>query len=111
MKLMRVVAARFRGSREALAALDLLRRNLDIGERDAAVAPLGHPGQGESDDSILAGRFRDEKIAVVAEIVRQTGGEIVADVDETRTRPRASRRPFGPRGTTTAQCHMSARAS
>lgn len=107
---MRVLAARFKGPLEARAVLDVLQRRLSISERDAAVAPLGIPGQGDSDDAVLAGRFPDESVALVAEFIRAAGGEIVANVDEARTKPRPPRPAYGSRGTT-AQCQMSGRAS
>ncbi len=57
---------------------------------DVAVAPLGTPGQPPADDMVLAGRFADDSADTVVALVREGGGEIVADVDETWTRPRHS---------------------
>ena len=42
---------------------------------------------------VLAGQFSDEEAAAVAELVREGGGEIVANVDETWTRPRVVAHP------------------
>lgn len=89
---MRVVAARFREARRASAALDVLRRRLQVPPLDVAVAPLGTPGQPPSDDAVLAGRFPDEQAPVVVDLVRREGGEVVADIDEIWTRPRQAQR-------------------
>ena len=85
---MRVVAARFPGPREARAVLDLICRRFHVDPPDVAVAPLGTPGQPPADDMVLAGRFADDFADTVVALVREGGGEIVADVDETWTRPR-----------------------
>jgi hypothetical protein len=87
---MRVLAARFPDRRRALAVRDLLCRRLRLAKPDLAVAPLGVPGQESSSDMLIAGRFADEQAPEVAEIVREAGGEIVANVDESWTRPRVS---------------------
>ena len=88
MTTMRVLAARFRDRYAASAVRDRLVR----GRRDDApgvdIAPLGVPGNPESSDTVLAGQFPDEEAAAVAELLRECGGEIVANVDETWTRPR-----------------------
>jgi hypothetical protein len=90
----------------------LLQRKLNLTERDAAVAPLGIPGQASADDVVLAGRFHDDKVPLVSDLVRQAGGEIVANVDEVRTKPRDLRPgPLpGTRGTT-VKCQMSGQLS
>jgi hypothetical protein len=48
------------------------------------------PDHPESSDTVLAGCFPDDSAEVVAELVNEAGGEIVADVDETWTRPRSN---------------------
>ncbi|HYI21982.1 MAG TPA: hypothetical protein VEX62_05020 [Candidatus Limnocylindrales bacterium] len=68
--------------------LDLLHRRLHLDPPDVAVAPLGTPGQPPADEMVLAGRFADDSADTVVALVREAGGEIVADVDETWTRPR-----------------------
>ena len=86
---MRVLAARFPDKRGASAALDALRARLHLPAGDAAIAPLGTPGEGETGDlTLLAGRFRDDQTASVRALVKQSGGEVVADVDEEWTQPR-----------------------
>ena len=67
----------------------MLSRTLHVGEPDVSIAPLGVPGH-EATDTLLAGRFPDEAAPAVAEMVRECGGEIVANVDESWTRPRAA---------------------
>ena len=66
----------------------MLSRTLHVYAPDVEIAPLGVPGQPTTDDTLLAGRFDDEAAPRVAELVRDGGGEIVANVDETWTRPR-----------------------
>ena len=74
---------------------DLLRRKLDGDPPpDVDIAPLGALDKASATDTLLAGRFDDAQAPQVAELVRECGGEIVANVDETWTRPRiVSRRP------------------
>ena len=80
---MRVVAARFSEPSQAAAARELLQRELD--RTDVEVAPLGHPGEAGSGDAVLAGRFPEDQVPAAVELVEQSGGEIVADVDERHT--------------------------
>jgi hypothetical protein len=85
---MRVLAARFRDRRAASA----VRERLIGALRDDAgvdIAPLGVPGQPEADDTVLAGRFSENEAAIVAHLISEAGGELVADVDEAWTRPRS----------------------
>jgi hypothetical protein len=70
----------------------MLSRTLNVGPPDVEIAPLGIPGQPTTDDTLLAGRFEDETAPRVAELVRDGGGEIVANVDESWTRPRSTTR-------------------
>ncbi|CAN5170741.1 hypothetical protein BH24CHL7_BH24CHL7_07530 [soil metagenome] len=88
---MRVVAVRFPGPRQASALLDRLQRELHVDPPDVAIAPLGILGRATGDDTVLAGRFPEAKAVVLADLVREAGGEIVADVDERWTRPRSRR--------------------
>jgi hypothetical protein len=57
---------------------------------DVAIAPLGIPGQPDSNDIVLAGHVRDDAAAVVARLISEAGGEVVANVDESLTRPRTN---------------------
>lgn len=91
---MRVLAARFQDRGRAAAVCDMLRHKLHLGPVDVDIAPLGRPGEEAHNETLLAGRFTDEIAPRVAEAVRQAGGEIVANVDETWTKPKpAPRRP------------------
>jgi hypothetical protein len=85
----RVIAAKFPDWSRASAALSSLQRRLTLSPRDAAIAPLGTPGERSEGQALLAGRFADSQATVVAEAVRAAGGEVVADVDERWTLPRA----------------------
>ncbi len=87
---MRVLAARFPDRRVAAAVSEMLQRRLHLDPPDLGIAPLGVPGQPANDDMLLAGRFEDDQAAEVAELVCAAGGEIVANVDETWTRPRSA---------------------
>lgn len=80
---MRVVAARFTEAGQALAALDLLQRELH--PSDVAIAPLACVDQPAAADALLAGRFPDDLARAAVELVEGAGGEIVADIDESWT--------------------------
>ena len=82
---MRVVAARFSGFEQARAVLYQLQRNLKVDPPDVAVAPLGIPGQPPANEFVLAGRFPEDSVSQVIGLVRDAGGEVVADVDESWT--------------------------
>ncbi|HWH24234.1 MAG TPA: hypothetical protein VNW68_05000 [Candidatus Limnocylindria bacterium] len=84
---MRVVAAKFPDRTRATRALGQLRRELPVDPRDVAIAPLGIPGKRSNGDTVLAGRFPDERRAELGRLVRDAGGEILADVDERLTKP------------------------
>jgi hypothetical protein len=56
---------------------------------DVDIAPLGIPGQPDSNDIVLAGRVSDDAADVVARLMSEAGGEVVANVDESWTRPRS----------------------
>lgn len=84
----RVLAARFDDQRVAFGVRESLLHQLDLDPADLEIAPLGIPGQPATSDTLLAGRFADDGAALAREVIRAAGGEIVADVDETWTRPR-----------------------
>ena len=90
MSAMRVVAAMFPGQDEASAARETLRRQLNVTGEDVGVAPFAPLNRGEPDGVLLAGRFPDEAINHVTQIIESAGGEVVADVDEKWTGPRTS---------------------
>jgi hypothetical protein len=85
---MRVLAARFPNRERASLALGRLHRRFRLGPLDVGIAPLGIPGERSESETVLAGRFPENRMAEVGRVVREAGGEIVADVDESRTRPR-----------------------
>ena len=87
---MRVLAARFPDRGRASAVLDRLLRSPQVEPADVAIAPLGVPELTDSDATLLAGRFTDERAPEVARLVRESGGEVVADVDESWTQPRTA---------------------
>jgi hypothetical protein len=83
--MVRILAARFPDREHAWQALESLQDRLDPAV-EAEIAPLA---AGEADDdTLLAGHFAEEQKPHVEAIVREAGGEIVADVDERWTRPR-----------------------
>ena len=90
---MRVVAARFREPRRAVAVLHWLHDRMNVAPRDADVAALGTPGQPPTNDAVLAGRFPDEQASLVMDAMRRAGGEVVANVDERWTLTQPGRRP------------------
>lgn len=62
---------------------------------------MGTPGEhAAGDETLLAGHFSENQTGVVRSLVTESGGEVVADVDEQWTRPRvdlASAQPEPPR--------------
>ncbi|HVM31049.1 MAG TPA: hypothetical protein VM305_09835 [Candidatus Limnocylindrales bacterium] len=85
--MVRILAARFPDREHAWQALESLHDRLDQSV-EAEIAPLASGANAEAEDTLLAGHFPEEQAPRVQEIVRQAGGEIVADVDERWTRPR-----------------------
>jgi hypothetical protein len=90
---MRVLAARFPDRDRASAVLGRLERTLQLRPPEVAIAPLGVVGGGDGEDTLLAGRIPEESADAVARLVREAGGEIVANVDERWTRPRQAGPP------------------
>ena len=84
----RVLAAKFDDQRVALGVRESLLLQLELDPADLEIAPLGIPGQPATSDTLLAGRFADDEADTALEAIRTAGGEVVADVDETWTRPR-----------------------
>jgi hypothetical protein len=85
----RVLAARFPDRQRASAALEGLRRRLRLAADDVAIAPMGTPGENDTgDETVLAGHFNENQTSVVRSLVSESGGEVVADVDEQWTGPR-----------------------
>lgn len=84
---MRVLAAKFADRRIAWAVRDVLRRRMHIAAPDVDVAPLA-ADEPATDETVLAARFPDQDAAKAAELLRNAGGVIVANIDERWTRPR-----------------------
>jgi hypothetical protein len=91
-KRMRVLAARFPGREQASAALGDLNRRFALKPSDVGIAPLAIPEGTGNEYTLLAGRFPEDRTAEVDRVVREAGGEIVADVDERWTRPHIAQR-------------------
>jgi hypothetical protein len=82
---MRVVAAAFDDKVAATRALEELRGRYGLRPEDASIAPLGDD-DGAAGRTVLAGRFVDEAMPAIQEIVAHHGGEVVSEVDEAWTR-------------------------
>jgi hypothetical protein len=87
---MRILAAKFADRQIASAVRELLRRRMNVAAPDLDIAPLANATEPATDDTVLAGRFPEHDAAEVAKLVRDAGGEIVANVDERWTLPRSS---------------------
>lgn len=79
---MRVLAAKFRHRARASTVLNQLQQTLRVRPPDVAIAPLGLPGTQAADETLLAGRFADDRVSDVIRMVHEEGGEIVANVEE-----------------------------
>ena len=87
---MRVLAAKFPDRRVASAVRDVLQHRMHLERIDVDIAPLATGDQEAADDTLLAARCPDQVCAETAEFLRDAGGEIVVNVDEQWTRPRAT---------------------
>ncbi len=85
---MRVIAARFVEAEAASRVIARMRSRLDLGPGDVGIAPLGGADQPLEAKVLLAGRFQESRLDEIRRIIQGDGGEIVADLDEGRTRPR-----------------------
>jgi hypothetical protein len=81
---MRVLAAAFGTPAAARRALDELRLRYGLRPDDAGIAPLGDDVRDE-DRTVLAGRFHEDALVGIREIMGRHGGEVVSDVDEAWT--------------------------
>ncbi len=91
---MRVVAATFKDRDAAHRVLRHLRDVFGLGAKDAELAPLGTAGSEHSEGvTLLAGRFQEDRVPGVREVVEQNGGQVVVNVDEAATRRRATPPP------------------
>jgi hypothetical protein len=86
---MRVVGATFADRSFAERAFAELLDAGRMGPGDASLAPLGTASR-NGEQTLLAGRFRDELVSDARRILERLGGRIVADVDEAATRKRRS---------------------
>jgi hypothetical protein len=101
---MRVLAARFPDRDRAVAVLGRLQQTIHVFAPDVAIAPLGMSNGSDDEQTLLAGRFPDERLPEVTRLVREAGGEIVANLDERLTRPRSETRQPQP-ARDTAKAH------
>ena len=83
---MRVLAATFSDREAAAGVLRELRVRYELGPEDAAVAPLGTTGASNG-LTLLAGRFYDERVQDIKQLIERHGGQIVADIDKQWTDP------------------------
>lgn len=95
---MRVIAARFMEADAASRAVSRMKARFDLGPSDVGIAPLGGADQPVGARVLVAGRFREARLDEIRSIIARDGGEIVADLDEGRTRPRSYSRPVDQRG-------------
>ena len=79
---MRVIGYGFREESEATRARDLLTTLFGLSDGDASVGDLA------GDGVVLAVRAREDKLPLVTEVLVQSGGEPLVDVDERWTRAR-----------------------
>lgn len=80
---MRVVAATFPDARAAGRVLSELRDRYRLGPGDARVAPMGTAGSDyDEGTALLAGRFRDDRVSEVEQLIEQRGGEVIVEVPE-----------------------------
>jgi hypothetical protein len=96
--LVRVIAARFMEAEAASRVVSRMKARLDLGPDDVGIAPLGGADQPQGAQVLLAGRFREARLDEIRSIIERHGGEIVADLDEGRTRPRIAPTPASPQG-------------
>lgn len=96
--LVRVIAARFVEAEAASRAISRMKVTLDLGPDDVGIAPLGGADQPQEAKVLLAGRFREARLDEIRRIIQCAGGEIVADLDEGRTRPRRPSNPAAAQG-------------
>ncbi len=75
-----------------------MKARLDLGPDDVGIAPLGGSDQPQGAQVLLAGRFREARLDEIRSIIERAGGEIVADLDEGRTKPRIAPTPASPQG-------------
>lgn len=87
---MRVLAARFPNRERASAALGSLHHRFQLSPPDVAIAPMGVPGEVSRNDTLLAGRFSEDRTDDVCRLIHEAGGEVVANVDERWTRSHAA---------------------
>lgn len=75
---MMVVGARFRALAGARAALRAIRASVGVAPGDVAVRPLGGTRyEAPVDDFVLAGRFEDEDVSTVIDVVHEHGGSVI----------------------------------
>jgi hypothetical protein len=82
---MRVLAAAFQRRSIAEAVKKALDIRFALGSGMVRVADLGHAGDPDGADAVLAGRFEDESRHAVLAALTGAGGTVVIDIDEALT--------------------------
>ena len=83
--LVRVLAAAFQRRSIAEAVKQVLDRRFALGTGIVRVADLGHAGDPDGPDAVLAGRFDDDSRDAVLAALTGAGGTVVIDIDEALT--------------------------
>ncbi len=91
---MRVLAASFRDGKVARRVLKELQRAYELRAEDAAVALMGTAAESDAPLTVLAGRFHDDRVGRIRDLVERYGGRVLVEVDERATR---RRQPAGSR--------------
>jgi len=91
---LRVLAASFRDGKVARRVLKELQRAYELRAEDAAVAPMGTAAESDAPLTVLAGRFHDDRVGRIRDLVERYGGRVLVEVDERATR---RRQPAGSR--------------
>ncbi len=84
----RVLAASFGDRKVARRVLRVLQRAYELRAEDAAVAPMGTSTGSDEPMTVLAGRFHDDRVAPIRDLVERYGGRVLVEVDERATRRR-----------------------
>jgi hypothetical protein len=78
---MRVLAASFRDDASARAARARLIAALALDANQISVEALAH-GREAADAAILAGRFQEQAVEAALQVVADSGGTMVFDIDD-----------------------------
>jgi hypothetical protein len=94
---MHVLAARFRTISAASAALRAIRSAVTVAPGDSGVRPLGSTRyDAPTGDFLLAGRFEEQDVPAVIDIVATQGGKVIEQRSEPATTGPPITSPDGP---------------